>query len=64
MNLVIFELEDSRVPKPIYHYTCTFVSPLWSNMNEIFYPQDMVDGKLNHCKDYQIFSSDLKIFFT
>lgn len=61
MNLVIFELEDCRVPKPIYTTTYTFVSPLWSNMNEIFYPQDNVDGKLNRCKDYKIFSSDLKI---
>ena len=24
-----------------------FETPLWSNKNEIFYPQDTVDGKLN-----------------
>ena len=46
MNLAIFELE-----KPIHYYNFIHETPLWSNMNEIFYPQDTVDGKLNHLKD-------------
>ena len=53
LNLAIIELEEP-IHTPSDYADDHFESPLWSNMNEIFYPQDdwKVGGKNNFQKSF------------
>ena len=48
LNLAIIELEET-IHTPSDYADDHFKTPLWSNMNEIFYPQEdwKVGGKIN-----------------